>query len=144
MTRRAIFTIGYEAQQADDVMRRLHDAGVSQLLDVRLRPQSRKPGLSKTALNESCNALGIEYLHDRRLGTPAEMLDAVRENGGYENWDDYRDHLDTQTDALAETLEIVDMSATALLCYELNPNECHRSVVAEYLSRSTGMPITHL
>ena len=144
MTKLAIFTIGYEKQQADDVLRRLHDAGVSQLLDVRLRPQSRKPGLSKTALSESCNALGIEYVHDRRLGTPAEMLTAVRDNGGYENWDDYRGHLDTQTDAVTETLEIVDMSATALLCYELNPNECHRSVVAEYLSRSTGMPVTHL
>ena len=144
MSARQIFTIGYESQQSDDVMRRLHSAGVSCLFDVRLKPLSRKPGLSKRALGENCNVLGIKYLHDKRLGTPSEMLKAVRENGGYEDWDEYRDHLDTQTEALDDALEIVDLGATALLCYEINPNECHRSVVAEYLSRATGMPITHL
>ncbi|WP_419927250.1 DUF488 family protein [Candidatus Poriferisocius sp.] len=144
MSKLSIFTIGYESRRSEEVMDQLARSGVVCLLDVRLRPLSRKPGLSKTVFAESCNLLGIEYIHDKRLGTPPEMLKAVRENGGYEDWDEYRQYLEAQTDALDSALGIVDLGPTALMCFELNPDECHRSVVAEYLHRASGMPVVHL
>lgn len=122
----------------------LQGAGVAYLLDVRLRPLSRKPGLSKKALVESCNSFGIEYVHDKRLGTPVEMLARVRANGGYEDWDEYAEHLEKQQGAISDAIEVVESGRTALLCYEANPQECHRLVVASYLSDGTGMAIEHL
>lgn len=139
----SVFTLGYERRQPEEVLAQLVNAGVSQLLDVRLRPQSRRRGLSKTALGESCNGIGIVYLHDRRLGTPAEQLQQLRDTGVYD-WDAFRGYLDTQHDALADALEAIDRGPTALLCYELDPAECHRSIVAEYLSRLSGARIAHL
>jgi uncharacterized protein (DUF488 family) len=43
-------------------------ADVRVLVDVRLTPLSRKPGLSKTKLSEALAAVGIKYVHHRALG----------------------------------------------------------------------------
>ena len=45
--------------------------GVTRLVDVRLTPISRKPGLSKTALGRELAAVGMVYEHRRELGNPA-------------------------------------------------------------------------
>ena len=138
-----VFTIGYEKRQPLEVFRLLADAGVEQLFDVRLRPQSRRPGLSKTKLGLACETLGMAYLHDARLGTPAEILAGLRESGHYD-WDGFSEYLDTQQEALAAAAASVEERRTALLCYELRPEECHRRIVAEYLGDSTGLRVTHL
>jgi len=45
-----VWTIGYESLWPDALMAELSAAGVERVLDVRLRPQSRRPGMSKTKL----------------------------------------------------------------------------------------------
>ena len=85
----------------------------------------------------------MDYLHDARLGTPAEILAGLRESGHYD-WDGFSAYLDTQQEALAAAATSVEQRRTALLCYELRPEECHRRIVAESLSGSTGFSVTHL
>ncbi len=138
-----LFTIGYEQRQPDELLALLERARVSQLLDVRLRPMSRRPGLSKKALGRQCDELGIEYLHDRRLGTPAEQLANLRETGIYD-WDAFRAYMATQPEALTQAAEFAEDARTALLCYELDPATCHRSLVADHLSEMGGFRIHHL
>jgi len=46
------------------------------LLDVRAVPLSRKAGFSKRVLGPSVEARGIQYVHDRNLGTPKAGRDA--------------------------------------------------------------------
>ena len=142
-SRPCLYTIGYERRQPHEVFHLLENAGVEQLFDVRLRPQSRRPGLSKTKLGLTCKTLGMVYLHDARLGTPAEILDGLRVSGHYD-WDGFSQYLDTQQEALAAAAARVEDRRTALLCYELRPEECHRRIVAEYLGDSTGFRVTHL
>ena len=48
-----------------------HD--IQALLDIRELPQSRKPGLSKTALGQAAADYGIQYAHIRALGTPRDI-----------------------------------------------------------------------
>ena len=48
--------VGYEGRTVEELIVQLHTLGVSRLVDVRLTPLSRKPGLSKTALGQ---ALGM-------------------------------------------------------------------------------------
>ena len=102
MNKTLLFTIGYEGRSAADVMARLTAEKVRVLIDVRYRPNSRKPGLAKTGLAKTCEALGIVYVHDRDLGTPPEMLDHVRSGTGYDDDTlvEYRRFLSTKEPSL--------------------------------------------
>lgn len=141
-----LLTIGYEGATADEVFAALAQAGVRTLIDVRYRPSSRKPGLSKAGLAEQCEQRGIAYVHERELGTPPEMLDHVQSGAGYdrETTEQYRAFLMTKTDALAAASEYVRTGRACLLCYEADATNCHRSVVAEELARLTGSAVRHL
>jgi len=45
-----LYTIGYEKLRPESLVAELEAAGVRRVLDVRIRPQSRKRGMSKTRL----------------------------------------------------------------------------------------------
>lgn len=144
---RRIYTLGYEGRDANAVFGILQTASIRTLLDVRLRPQSRRPGLSKSRLAEKCAELGITYVHDRDLGTPREMMDRVKSGDGYDEQihEEYRRYLlSTQAEPLKSAGELALSSSTCLLCYELDAENCHRSIVAEELARQTGLTVHHL
>ena len=73
-----IFTIGYEGATMDDFLSALKQAGVERVIDVRALPLSRRPGFSKTPLQNALAEAGIEYVHLKALGTPAEGRNAAR------------------------------------------------------------------
>ena len=58
--------------------RRLREARVGLLIDVRAVAASRKPGFSKRQLAAGLDQVGIGYVHLQRLGTPKPGRDAVR------------------------------------------------------------------
>jgi hypothetical protein len=64
-----VWTIGYESLWPDALVAELSAAGVERVLDVRYRPQSRRPGMSKTKLGLKLAEHGISYEHRRELGT---------------------------------------------------------------------------
>ena len=67
------YTIGYEGASQASLLHTLLYYDVQTLLDIRELPQSRKPGLSKTALGLAATGCGIEYAHIRALGTPRDI-----------------------------------------------------------------------
>ena len=67
-----IFTIGYEATTMGEFLAALMDAGVERVIDVRALPLSRRPGFSKTPLKAALKEAGIDYVHLKALGTPAD------------------------------------------------------------------------
>ena len=71
-----IFTIGYEAATMADFLAALTAAGVTRVIDVRALPLSRRPGFSKTPLKNALAEAGIDYVHLKALGTPAEGREA--------------------------------------------------------------------
>ncbi|WP_258081414.1 DUF488 domain-containing protein [Nocardia nova] len=64
-TQNRLFTVGYEGRRADELVMLLAEAGVATVVDVRLTPISRKPGLSKTKLSAALAEAGIRYVHLR-------------------------------------------------------------------------------
>src|SRR3954470_1012088 len=68
-----IWTVGYEKLLPPALVAELEAAGVRRVIDVRFRPQSRRPGMSKTRLGALLAEHGIAYEHRRELGTPADM-----------------------------------------------------------------------
>lgn len=67
-----LVTVGYEGRTAGELVVTLAEAGVDVLVDVRLTPLSRKPGLSKRQLADALAAAGVEYVHLPALGNPKD------------------------------------------------------------------------
>jgi uncharacterized protein (DUF488 family) len=146
LTRRRlqILTIGYEGASLADFLTTLKAAGVQLLLDIRELPISRRKGFSKSALSAALVEAGIEYSHERALGSPREIRYRLREDGDLARFfSDFREYLATQR-PLLDSLARTTTGAVALLCYERNHAECHRSVVADALARRAQSTVQHL
>jgi uncharacterized protein (DUF488 family) len=130
-----VWTIGYEKLLPQALMAELEAAGVQRVIDVRFRPQSRRPGMSKTRLSAMLGEHGIAYEHRRALGTPADLRVLYRAGRLQEAAAAYRRHVEsTAPDALdALAAELAGGPRTALLCLEADPAGCHRRVVTEAL-----------
>lgn len=134
-----LWTIGYERLMPEALAAELEAAGVELVLDVRIRPQSRRPGMSKTKLGALLGEHGIAYEHRRALGTPPDLKWLFKHDRIAEAREGFRRHLEEhrteELDALVAELGRRGAPRTALLCLEADPAHCHRSVVAEALSR---------
>lgn len=132
-----LFTIGYERLRPESLAAELEAAGVRRVIDVRLRPQSRKPGMSKNRLAALLAEHGIAYEHRRSLGTPLELRGLYRSGHTAEAAAGYRTHIEETAFEELDTLaaDLVRSPPTALLCLEENPAGCHRRVLAEALSK---------
>ena len=135
-----LWTIGYEKLLPPELIAELEAAGIERLIDVRFRPQSRRPGMSKTRLGERLGEHGIAYEHRRSLGTPPDLRWLFRHNRIAEAREGFRAHVEAtagdELDALAAELD--HAPRTALLCLEAEPAECHRRVLAEALVARRG------
>jgi uncharacterized protein (DUF488 family) len=142
-----LWTIGYERLLPPELVAELQAAGVRRVLDVRIRPQSRRPGMSKTRLGQLLHDHGIAYESRRELGTPPDLKWLFQHNRVQEARAGFREHLERNRAAELDDLaaELDDAPPTALLCLEADPAHCHRRVVAEALSRRRpGLAIVDL
>ena len=130
----SLFTIGYEGAALQDLIATLQGAGVTLLVDTRERAQSRRRGFSKTALGLALKAGGIDYRHLRSLGTPPSIRKDYKMTRDFAVLSlGYRFHLATQGEALEELGRWAQSAQVCLLCYEAEPGECHRSLIAARL-----------
>jgi len=130
-----IWTIGYERLLPPALATELVEAGVERVLDVRYRPQSRRPGMSKTRLGEMLADHRIAYEHRRALGTPPDIRWFFKNRKVDEGREAYRSWVEsTASEELDDLLEeLRDGPRTALLCLEEDPAVCHRRVLCEAL-----------
>jgi len=128
-----IFTIGYEATTVGEFLAALQAAGVERVIDVRAVPNSRRPGFSKTPLRNALAEVGIDYVHLRALGTPADGRAAARAGRHEDLRRIYAGQLELP-EAIAQGAQMVEVAAekpSALLCYEREPSGCHRTLLIE-------------
>ena len=136
MSRLRIFTIGYENATMGDFVDALTSAGVKQVIDVRAVPNSRRPGFSKTPLRNALAEAGVDYVHLRALGTPADGRAAARAGKHEELERIYAGQLELP-EAIAEGAQMLALAAekpSALLCYEREPAHCHRTLLLKALA----------
>lgn len=133
MTARTIWTIGYEQATVASVMDALRDAGVEVLADVRALPLSRRPGFSKTSLAANAREAGVEYVHFKALGTPAEGRAAARRNDHVTLERIYEGQLELPEAIVAgaKLAELAGEKRVALLCYEREAHGCHRTLLRQ-------------
>jgi uncharacterized protein (DUF488 family) len=126
-----IFTIGYEATTVPEFVAALRSAGVERVIDVRALPLSRRPGFSKTPLKGALEEAGIEYVHLKALGTPADGRAAARAGRHAELERIYAGQLELPEAMVqsAQMLELAREKPSALLCMEREPAHCHRTLL---------------
>ncbi len=126
-----IFTIGYENATVGEFLAALQSAGVERVIDIRAVPNSRRPGFSKTPLRNALAETGIDYVHLRALGTPADGRAAARAGRQADLERIYANQLELP-EAIAQSSQMVDLAGekpSALLCYERDPAGCHRTLL---------------
>lgn len=146
MAKPKVFTIGYEGADVDRFLTTLTDAGVATLADVRAVALSRKCGFSKAALRDALATRDIGYEHFIKLGTPKEGRQAARAGDGELMRRIYCDEV-LATDEAQEVFRDLEALAHAkpicLLCFERDPANCHRRVLAQKLAEK-GFEIVDL
>jgi len=137
MTKPQVFTIGYEGADVDRFLTTLKDAGVGALADVRAVALSRKRGFSKSALRDALTNQGIGYQHFIKLGTPKEGRQAARAGDGELMRRIYCNEVlatESAQEAFRELEALAQAQPICLLCFERDPADCHRRVLAQRLA----------
>lgn len=144
----SLYTIGYEGLNQESFLAWLKRYGINVIADVRKLPLSRKKGFSKNSLKETLHSNDIEYFNFNDLGAPKDLRNDLIVSGDYRTF--FRKYKKTIADSGQQLDEIRNMvddgKAVALLCFEQNPQKCHRSVVADEIRArdGNGMQITHI
>jgi uncharacterized protein (DUF488 family) len=104
---------------------------------VRAVALSRKRGFSKSALRDALAHQGSGYQHYIKLGTPKEGRQAARAGDGDLMRRIYCDEVLATEPAQAAFHELEALAGTqpiCLLCFERDPANCHRTVLAQRLA----------
>jgi uncharacterized protein (DUF488 family) len=143
-----LFTIGFTRKSAEAFFTRLQSAGVERVLDVRLHNVSQLAGFTKRDdLEYFLKAIGrIGYVHLPELAPDQALFEAFKRKQQLP-WDEFRRRylklLGTRK--VEQTLDRSLFHNGCLLCSEANPEECHRSLAADYLRRHwKNLEIVHL
>jgi uncharacterized protein (DUF488 family) len=111
IAQKAIYTAGYEGKTVDEFLNLLMESGISQLIDVRFNPISRRYGFHKSTLARLCNFLGIDYQHLPELGIPGSERDDLSSSAKYTSlFNDYRNSLPLREDALLNVTGLLKSS----------------------------------
>ena len=111
-------------------------AGVERVIDVRALPLSRRPGFSKSPRRAALQEAGIEYVHLKALGTPADGRAAARAGRHAELERIYAGQLELPEAIVqgAQMVELANEKPSALLCFEREPAECHRTMLLKAIA----------
>lgn len=133
-----LYTVGYEGRSQKELLEALTKQGIQALCDVRQHAVSRVPGFSKTSLSNAATAASIAYYHLPALGNPKENRPGYAKGHTRKAAKEtFRERLTKSpgaTQALQELIMLIAEAPTALLCYEADPQRCHRSDVAAALA----------
>lgn len=121
-----LWTIGYEKLNFSDFITILKANEITCIVDVRLNNFSMRTNYRGKNLARELEREGIKYIHIPELGNP------------YKNtidWQKLFTHRASLMPAFLfqKLIKLMEEHKIALLCYERNPLECHRSVIANEL-----------
>jgi uncharacterized protein (DUF488 family) len=130
------FTIGYTGRKTSELLNILKQHGVRTLVDIRQNPISMyRPELSKNNLAKLLADNDVCYAHVPQLGVPRDIRAKATKTGTRAViWDWYDDNV------LATFLNLHFFMngfehPVALMCTEIDPQECHRHLVSLALER---------
>jgi len=135
----SVFTIGHSTRSIDEFVELLQRHGVKEVVDVRSIPKSRhNPQFNADTLEQFLKRMHIRYKHLKNLGGLRHAKkDSI--NLGWHNtsFRGFADHMATPefSEGLEALIKIASLRETAIMCAEAVPWRCHRSLIADALSK---------
>ena len=135
-----LFTIGFTGKTAQTFFETLQTAGVKRLVDVRLNNVSQLAGFTKKRdLKYFLRAIaGIDYIHEVTLAPTKDILTGYKKK--LIDWAEYERRFNALLEERqpARHMSPEQFDEACLLCSELEPEHCHRRLVAEYFQTEWG------
>ena len=135
---RILFSIGYEGKSIENFVNTLIENDVRLLCDVRRNPISRKFGFSQGKLQHIVESIGIIYIHIPALGIESEERQSLETQEDFAKlFLGYKKSLPSRELALRQVyLLLRSNTRIAIMCYEQDPNFCHRNIIKNYLAET--------
>lgn len=132
-----IFTIGHSTREIGEFMDLLKSHSITMLVDIRTIPKSKhNPQYEKEHLKNSLNLQDIKYVYLENLGglRPASKnpTNNAWRNKSFRNYADYMQTAEFKR-GLDELIKLSESASLAIMCAEVLPWRCHRSLVADAL-----------
>jgi hypothetical protein len=142
----AVYTAGYEGESVDAFLKKLLDARIRRVIDVRRNAYSHKFGFSGGPLRRLCSKVGIDYHHIPDLGIPSKLrADLSSDEKRQALLSRYKaEILPPEGDAQQRAIDLLRERASALLCMERHHRDCHRGTLAAVLAPKAKLPTVHL
>jgi len=140
-----LYTIGYEGRTVENLISKLRSKGITQLVDVREKPISRKKGFSKNQLKQHLDDFDIKYIHMPELGSPSDIRHEYKDGGSESSFfKKYAEYVESnEMDQVRLLEEYASAEPTAIMCFESLYCHCHRKVLAKLIG-SMGHGVVHL
>ena len=139
MKRPRIFTVGHSTRSIHEFVEILHAHGVKGIVDIRSIPRSRhNPQFNADVLEHFLLGEHMSYKQIKELGglrhARKDSLNLGWRNASFRGFADY---MATQefSEGLETLIEIARARETAIMCAEALPWRCHRSLVADALTK---------
>jgi len=133
-----LFTIGYEGISLESYLNKLLRNNVKLLCDVRKNAASMKYGFNKRQLENACNGVGINYIHIPEVGIDSDKRKKLNSQKDYDIlFEEYVSNNLSKTIKEQETiLNLLQKNKRiALTCFEADKCQCHRTHLAEAISK---------
>ena len=142
----AVYTVGYSSMQVDGFLNLLLRSGIKQLIDVRRNAVSRVFGFYGSTLANLAKYVDIEYRHMPQVGIPSEWRACLDDQDDLDMlFNRYTEEvLNSAEDLVRDIASWMSSKPSTLMCMEVDPSRCHRSVLAESISDSTGLTVSDL
>ena len=142
-----IYTIGHSNSSQEEFISALQSVGIKTLVDVRSHPQSsRYPHFSEEPLRMALQDLGIHYhWAGRQLGGRRSVKPDTLHRALPEDMQGYADYMETDAfkRSAIQLINLAASDASCFMCAEKLPEDCHRSLISDYLILQ-GIQVFHL
>ena len=134
-----LYTIGHSTRTIGEFIDLLKAHNIREIVDVRTIPRSRhNPQFNEKIIQRSLQKAGMDYLHLAELGglrhTTRDSKNLGWHNTSFRGFADYMG-----TPKFAKGMELLKKIArkekTAIMCAEAVPWRCHRSLIADALTK---------
>ena len=144
---KTVYTIGHSTRTLEAFITVLQSFGITQLVDVRHFPGSRKfPHFNKEALQQHLPEAGIQYLHIEALGGRRKANpDSANTAWRHPAFKGYADYMETPAfkEGVKQLEQLALQGPTAYMCSEAVWWRCHRSMISDHL-KVEGWNVQHI
>ena len=146
-TNLVIWTVGHSTLSFQEFFEFLAGHRIERLADVRRFPASQRvPWATKQVLAAALRDRGIDYEHFEDLGSFRKpMVDSRNtgwRNAGFRGYADYMSSSEFGV-GLDRLIRLAGQRRTAIMCAEVVPWKCHRSLISDSLV-ARGIPVEHI